>query len=199
MEQVTEMFNLAKGYLQKSGARISKHDVALINITDLVKSVHHLAHAYSILHDIDDFNKNVAMLLLDHGLQMCKQMNIRNKCNVCTLCLKPTSKLWIKDFTNMNKCEIDHYHKWEGYCVDCGDYMEALLTNDTLQKNANKAKLVLEHQISNIDVHMNLRSPKINEQYKKISITRDYVNGLYNPTSKYYDEIRNQMCQADER
>ena len=190
------MFNLAKNHLQKSGAIISKNDVALINITNLIKSVHHLAHAYSILSDMDNFNKNVAMLLLDHGLQMCKQMNIRNKCDVCTLCLKPTSKLWIKDFRNMKKCEIDHYHKWEGYCMDCSDYMEALSKINTLQKNANKAKRVLEHQFSNIALHMNLRSPKINEEYKKISVTRDYINGLYKPTSEYYDEIREQICQV---
>ena len=197
-----ELFDLAKDHLKNAGVIINKKEVSLYGaasgVKTFIKTVEHLSHAYAIVDNMNNFNRNVAMLLLDHALQLAKSHNFRDKCNVCTLCLNPTSKLWIKNFKGITEYEIKHYHRWYSYCMDCRQYMEALSNNPNYKKEAESAKKVFDHQINDLALDSNLRYPSLNKKYKKISVMRDFINGLFTKNNEHYEEIIRGMGKVKE-
>ena len=198
----TNLFDKAIDHLKKAGAIINKREVSLcyvkLYIVPFTKTINHLSHAYAILDDMNNFNRDVAMLLLDHALQLAKKHGFRDKCNVCTICLNPTSKLWIKNFQGMSEYEIKLYHKWWGYCMDCRNYAEALSNHPNYKKEIKNAKKILDHQIPNLRLDMNLKYPVLNKKYEKISVMRDFINGLFTEKNEHYAEILEGMENVEE-
>ena len=73
-------------------------------------------------------------------------------------------------------------------------YQTILIT----KKKLKSAKKVFDHQINDLALDSNLRYPALHKKYEKISVMRDFINGLFTKNNEHYEEIIRGMGKVKE-